>query len=63
MDRIIAMCNEGIQYPLNLSQSEYLDYVLLSYFAQLNEHQQRLFSKEGESDINFRDLDNDGEST
>ena len=63
MNSIFAMCNEGIQYPLNLSRSEYLDHVLSSYFAQLNEHQQRLFSKEGESALKFRDLDNDGDST
>lgn len=62
MDRLIAICNDGMQYPLNLSPTDYPEYVLLLVLQQLNLNQHRLFSSEEKSELNFRDLDNDGES-
>ena len=62
MDQLIAFCNDGLQYPLNLSPRDYPEYVLLSFFQLLNLNQHRLFSSEEKSELNFRDLDNDGES-
>lgn len=62
MDHLIAACNNGMQYPLNLSQTEYREDVLLSFLQHLNLHHHRLFSSEEKSELNFRDLDSDGES-
>lgn len=62
MDRLIAVCNDGLQYPLTLSPTHYPEYVLLLLLQQLNLNQHRLFSTEEKSELTFRDLDNDGES-
>lgn len=62
MDQLIAICNDGLQYPLNLSPTDYPEYVLLLFLQQLNLNQHRLFSTEEKSELIFRDLDNDGES-
>ena len=63
MDRVIAMCNEGIQYPQNLPPTEHLDHVLSSYFQQLNKHHQLLFCREGGSRLTFRTLDHNGKGS
>lgn len=62
MDDWIAICNDGMQYPLNLQQREHPEYVLLLFLQLLNLNQHRLFSSEEKSELNFRDLDSDGES-
>lgn len=62
MDQLIALCNDGLRYPLNLSSTDYPEYVLLFFFQQLNLNQHRLFSSEEKSELNFRDLDDDSES-
>ncbi len=62
MDQLIAVCNNGVQFPLNLSPTDHPEYVLLLFLQQLNLNQHRLFSSEEKSELNFLDLDHDGES-
>lgn len=63
MEQVIEMCNGSRYYPRNLSDKEYLDYVLESYLQKLNEHQSRLFSSEQSSELICRDLDQAGLSS
>lgn len=62
MDQVLATCNDGLRYPRNLSLRDYPDHLLRSYFQRLNDNHDRMFSTEEDSELNFRDLDNDGES-
>ena len=60
MEQIIALCNDAIRYPRNLTHGYTLDYILASYWELLNEHHHRLFSAEDKAALNFWDLDNEG---
>ena len=59
MEHVVAQCNDALRYPQNFAGHNALEYQLASYFEQLNEHQARLFSKEDNAALSFRDLDND----
>ncbi|KAL8706254.1 MAG: hypothetical protein Q9201_000691 [Fulgogasparrea decipioides] len=61
MNHLILMCNEGIHYPANLPERAYPKHILTSFSELLDQHGQRLFSNEQESEVTFRDLDFDGE--
>lgn len=61
MEQVIAMCTDGMQYPLNLPPRKFLSHVLSSYWQQLDEHQDRLFSLEQYSEVVIRDFDDGGD--
>ena len=58
MEQLVAQCNDALNYPQNFAGQSALEYQLISYFEQLNEHQARLFSKDHVA-LGFRDLDSD----
>lgn len=60
MDELRTMYAEGLNFPMNMSQTNHLDYVLSYYFDQLDQHQERLFSPEQDADLSFREPDSSG---
>ena len=56
MEQVVAQCNDALNYPQNFAGQSALEYRLISYFEQLNEHQARLFSNI-DVDLGFRDFD------
>ncbi|KAL8693617.1 MAG: hypothetical protein Q9218_001575 [Villophora microphyllina] len=60
MEQLRTAWADGVNFPLNLPNKNHLDYVMQSYFEQLEQHQHRLFSQEQDSALTFRELDSNG---
>lgn len=53
MEGLISLCNDSLRYPRNFAHRGKPEYMLESYHARINEHQQRLFSSEDKSALIF----------
>lgn len=60
MDQVIVSCNAAADYPKNLIQSNTYEFVLDSYFNQLNDRQDDLFHNGDRAVLDLWDFGHSG---
>ena len=60
MGTLEGLCNDASKYPLNFVKGNTPEYVLQSYHNQLQEHQNRLFTNDAGTVLNFWEFASQG---